>query len=346
MTIFVVRLCAPGEAELRGSGFLRRSCSAGAPPAGLRRSACSPARRSRARSCRRLACRRWRSTTDSTSTRRSRDSSGSRAPRGWCSDSRRRSATSSIPRRCVTRTASRRRSRCSGWSPRRAAAARALADLLAGVRRDVRLFASDQISVRVDDLVGDRPAHGGAPRRHPSADRRTSRSTGSTICSRASTTSRRATCCGCGSRTARGVIVRPSGTEPKLKLYLDVRGDSAEDAATRVAALAQGASAMLDARADPRHPFSPRSAAPRWTRQRARPRRRWRRPRLRLGCSSPHPSPSRTPGCGSSRSRTTRRRTRRGDGRARARLVHVGAHAGGRRGRDRAATRLARRRAR
>ena len=43
------------------------------------------------------------------------------------------------------------------------------------------------------------------------------------------------------------VIVRPSGTEPKLKLYLDVRGESAADAAARIGRLSAGARELLDA---------------------------------------------------------------------------------------------------
>ncbi|WP_292878641.1 phospho-sugar mutase [Microbacterium sp.] len=42
------------------------------------------------------------------------------------------------------------------------------------------------------------------------------------------------------------VIVRPSGTEPKLKAYLDVRGDSAEEAAGRLGALREAVGALLD----------------------------------------------------------------------------------------------------
>ncbi|WP_314506428.1 phospho-sugar mutase [uncultured Microbacterium sp.] len=41
------------------------------------------------------------------------------------------------------------------------------------------------------------------------------------------------------------LIVRPSGTEPKLKAYLDVRGNSADDARARLGALTDGVRALL-----------------------------------------------------------------------------------------------------
>ncbi|MCR2818036.1 phospho-sugar mutase [Microbacterium sp. zg.Y1090] len=41
------------------------------------------------------------------------------------------------------------------------------------------------------------------------------------------------------------VIVRPSGTEPKLKVYLDVRGESASDARSRLQTLEAGATELL-----------------------------------------------------------------------------------------------------
>ncbi|MFT4213978.1 MAG: phospho-sugar mutase [Microbacterium sp.] len=43
------------------------------------------------------------------------------------------------------------------------------------------------------------------------------------------------------------IIVRPSGTEPKLKVYLDVRGDTAADAAARLERVETGARALIAA---------------------------------------------------------------------------------------------------
>ena len=123
---------------------------------------------------------------------------------------------------------------------------RTLADLLDEFDRTFGFFASDQISVRVDDVstIG---AIMSTLRAHPPAR------VGETKVKRVDDLLH-----GDGDlppgdvlrlwlKGGARLIVRPSGTEPKLKLYLDVRGDSADDARARLADLAAGARALLEA---------------------------------------------------------------------------------------------------
>lgn len=121
-----------------------------------------------------------------------------------------------------------------------------LSDLLAEFDDTFGAFASDQISVRVDDLSTIGRIMDALRAEHPSA-------IGEVAVERVDDLREGVDDLPPGDVLriwlvdGSRVIVRPSGTEPKLKLYLDVRGDSSADAAERIAALSAGARELLDA---------------------------------------------------------------------------------------------------
>ena len=180
------------------------------------------AARSRPRSCRRRCSARSRRRTAWATPRRSPASSGSPGCEGCASATRRRSATASTPTPCATRTASPRR--CSSPSSPRTlkAEGRTLTDLLDDIARELR-------PARHRPALGAvrRPRPRSRPRWTGCARTRRPRSAGA----RSSAADDLALAAGelpptdgLRYRLADGgrVIVRPSGTEPKLKCYLEV----------------------------------------------------------------------------------------------------------------------------
>ena len=119
-----------------------------------------------------------------------------------------------------------------------------LADLLVEFDEQFGAFASDQVSVRVDDVSQISGIMAALRARHPE-------SIGDVAVDRIDDLLDGVDDLPPGDvlrlwlADGSRVIVRPSGTEPKLKLYLDARGDSREDAAARITALADGARALL-----------------------------------------------------------------------------------------------------
>lgn len=120
-----------------------------------------------------------------------------------------------------------------------------LADLLEEIAAEVGHFASGQVSIRVDDVAVIGRIMAALRQDPPSAFGETAISAAEDLLAAGGDAP-------AGDvlryRLADGsrVIVRPSGTEPKLKVYIDARADSAEAARAAVAALDAAIRELLD----------------------------------------------------------------------------------------------------
>ncbi|MDZ8171024.1 phospho-sugar mutase [Microbacterium xanthum] len=124
-------------------------------------------------------------------------------------------------------------------------AGRTLADLLAEFDETFGVFASDQVSVRTDDVAAVGTMMSALRAQHPE-------SLGGVPVTQVDDLLEGVDGLPPGDvlrlwlDDGSRVIVRPSGTEPKLKVYLDVRAESAQEATERLANLADGARVLLD----------------------------------------------------------------------------------------------------
>lgn len=122
---------------------------------------------------------------------------------------------------------------------------RTLGDLLAEFDETFGVFASDQVSVRTDDVAAVGAMMSALRKQHP-------HTVGDVPIEQVDDLLEGVDGLPPGDvlrlwlDDGSRVIVRPSGTEPKLKVYLDVRAESSADAQSRLRALAYGARALLD----------------------------------------------------------------------------------------------------